>query len=260
MRTTVTPANAANWLQRNNINRPVKRRQVAKYARDMANGDWQYTGDAIKFAPDGELVDGQHRLMAVVLSNVPIDTEVLYDIPREAQDVMDAGAGRTASDMLALRGMSHATTVGAAAKLGLGVEMGAERPGSVFVTHPEIRHWIEKHPGIHDSAALAVHLQRRADCPGSVLAYTHLVLSDIDSDQATQFWVDVADKVNLPYRDPALSLANRFAEQRRNRAQTQKHVYLSLIYRAWNARREGRIIAQIRTHHNGHVIPVPTPK
>ena len=47
--TLVTPDTAERWLSKNHNNRNVKRAVVNAYARDMAAGRWQITGEAIKF-------------------------------------------------------------------------------------------------------------------------------------------------------------------------------------------------------------------
>lgn len=60
----IDPATAERWLKANKRNRKLRRGPVLAYARDMAAGNWRLTGEAIKFAPDGTLLDGQHLLGA----------------------------------------------------------------------------------------------------------------------------------------------------------------------------------------------------
>lgn len=57
----VTPELAAEWLNHNTRNREKRPKRIAAYARDMAAGRWRRSGEAIKFAPDGTLLDGQNR-------------------------------------------------------------------------------------------------------------------------------------------------------------------------------------------------------
>lgn len=63
---TVTPMKAARWLKRNIANRRVSPKVVRNYAGDMSRGEWLLNGEAIKFDRDGNLLDGQHRLGAIV--------------------------------------------------------------------------------------------------------------------------------------------------------------------------------------------------
>jgi hypothetical protein len=66
----VTPELAARWLKNNFRNRSVREDVVSAYARDMANGRWVYTHQGIAFNDRDELIDGQHRLHAVILSGL----------------------------------------------------------------------------------------------------------------------------------------------------------------------------------------------
>lgn len=64
----VTPAMAEMWLQHNFNNRPVSLDTVRAYAREMKRGKWLPNHQGIAFNDRDELNDGQHRLMAIVLS------------------------------------------------------------------------------------------------------------------------------------------------------------------------------------------------
>ena len=56
----ITPQLAETYLTANVGNRPVLRRVVARYAREMAAGNWLLTHQGIAFDSQGKLVDGQH--------------------------------------------------------------------------------------------------------------------------------------------------------------------------------------------------------
>lgn len=78
----ITPEIAHDMLNYNTCNRPLSRNTVAKYARMMKQGEWYLSHQAIAFAEDENgkqiLVDGQHRLAAVVQSGTTIKTTVIY--------------------------------------------------------------------------------------------------------------------------------------------------------------------------------------
>ena len=101
---TITPQVAQMMLEHNTHNRNLTESRAQAYARDMASGNWRYTGEGIKFGPDGTLLDGQTRLRAIVLSGVTITMPVWRGIDPDAQLVMDSGRPRSNSDALSLRG------------------------------------------------------------------------------------------------------------------------------------------------------------
>jgi len=70
----VSPELAAEWLKKNNTgeNRAVSQEVIANYAMDMKNNKWDLTHQGICFGEDGALVDGQHRLHAIVMAGVTV--------------------------------------------------------------------------------------------------------------------------------------------------------------------------------------------
>jgi hypothetical protein len=68
----ITPDMAADLLAVNVSNRNVRQRRVDQYARDMQVGRWQPTGEPITISDTGKLLNGQHRLMAVVQAGVTV--------------------------------------------------------------------------------------------------------------------------------------------------------------------------------------------
>ncbi len=65
----VTPDTARRWLQRNGINRPLRDYRINLYASEMVAGRWTVDASAICFDSQDRLLNGQHRLHAVVRSN-----------------------------------------------------------------------------------------------------------------------------------------------------------------------------------------------
>lgn len=73
----ITPAEAQAYLDNNAKHRPIKEKKVAEYMAEMQNGQWRLNGKTICFDTTGRLLNGQHRLSAVVRSGVPLTTVVV---------------------------------------------------------------------------------------------------------------------------------------------------------------------------------------
>jgi hypothetical protein len=111
----IDPVSAAAILKdRNQGNRPPKPNKVQQFAADMANGRWGLTGDTLKFAPDGRLLDGQNRLAAAVRVNKPFKTHVVFGIDPQLFGRMDIGKPRNAADVLHIAGYKYASTLASA--------------------------------------------------------------------------------------------------------------------------------------------------
>jgi len=111
----VTPKQAEAWLNKTNKkNRKLSKALYSFYANDMRYGRWRLNGAPIQFNKNNMLIDGQHRLQAIVEANVPQWFLVLSGMPESTQMVIDNGKLRTVDDVLGIMGYkgSKKTKVG----------------------------------------------------------------------------------------------------------------------------------------------------
>jgi hypothetical protein len=102
---SVTPEIAKRYLANNQLNRSLRKLLVNQYANDMKNGTWRLTHQGLAFSASGQLLDGQHRLAAIVQSGVTVQMLVTRGVEMDTQLVMDDHARRSAGDALTfLRG------------------------------------------------------------------------------------------------------------------------------------------------------------
>lgn len=95
----VTPEMAKAWLDSNNFNRPRRPDLVAKYVKQINQGRWRLTHQGIAFTRFGTLLDGQHRLFAIIECGVILPFRVFINEPPENFAVIDCGKNRTALDV-----------------------------------------------------------------------------------------------------------------------------------------------------------------
>lgn len=257
----VTPELAERWLKLNSRNRKIRKTDVDRYKRDMRGGKWHLDGSPIRFSPDGYLLDGQHRLTAIAETGVTIPMLVVRGVDSEAQSVMDTGRRRSAADALDIAGHAHYSTLAAAARLLLEVDNGwLDMGGRYEVSHSEILATIEANPDLESAVAFIRPLTRKSEVPPVMAAYTYMIMRRISAQDAAEFWVAMSEKVGLKAGDPVLALSNRFAEARRSRERLKRSIQLSLIYRAWNARRHGKTMTFIRVNSpKGGLVAIPKP-
>jgi ABC-type multidrug transport system ATPase subunit len=74
----------------------------------VGTGNYEVTGDTIKFDSYGKLLDGQHRLTACAASSAGLTSHVVFGLPPAIFDVLDLGSKRTVSDALELEGFGNA--------------------------------------------------------------------------------------------------------------------------------------------------------
>ena len=115
----VTPEMALRWLENNFRNRKLSDDVVAAYARDMRNGVWVPTHQGVAFNDRDELIDGQHRLRAIVLSGKTIKMMVTFGLPSVIEgaemttmDAVDRGRTRSVAHQLKIQhGLKHGTLI-----------------------------------------------------------------------------------------------------------------------------------------------------
>lgn len=100
---TMTPAMAAQILEKNPENRELRQNRVDELAKAMARGDFLFNGDAIRIREDGLLADGQHRLWACVQSGVSFKTALFSGLTMDDMLTIDIGRRRSAGDSLKIK-------------------------------------------------------------------------------------------------------------------------------------------------------------
>lgn len=177
MRTTITPENATTMLAASeaagytNYRIRLVEVTVARYAADMAVGNWPWTGEPILIGPNGEVIDGQHRLHACVRSGASFECEVVYGVPLNVAKYVDTGMGRSLHVVLRQMEVAHPTIVAGATRLCWrwntnGRIIHARRAPS----HAEALRWLDRNPGIHDVLPLAFRLNSTWKVAPSVAA------------------------------------------------------------------------------------------
>ena len=107
----IDPPMAKRVLERNTRNRPVSELHIGRLRQEMLSGRWRYNGEAIKWSVNNELLDGQHRLLALASldDSISLPFLVVRGLPTDTQDTMDQGRTRSAGDQLSIDGLTGAS-------------------------------------------------------------------------------------------------------------------------------------------------------
>lgn len=102
---TITPAIAAKYLLCNTHNRPLNQRKVDAYALALKEGRWTSHHQGIAFDWNNTLIDGQHRLAAIVQTGVSLRIPVSRGLDPKTQLNIDQPHRRSAAQNLGLQGV-----------------------------------------------------------------------------------------------------------------------------------------------------------
>lgn len=101
----ITPDLARAYFAKNiDKNRKLSSAEVEKYKADILADRWKDTGETISFNEDGELINGQTRLCAIIAAGVPVELWVCRGVPNDAIEVIDSGRSRSISDRMTISG------------------------------------------------------------------------------------------------------------------------------------------------------------
>jgi hypothetical protein len=241
----VGPARAAELLEANIANRNLRADAVHAYARDISAGRWIVTGESVKIDWTGRLIDGQHRLAAIIEAGDAVALLIVTGLDPVAQRVIDVNVRRTAGDALRILGVErNVYEVASAARLALTFDAGeARRYGTVryTVSHTAIFEWVEAHPEIDEISQLARRLYQRLQVPPSPLAYAMWRLAQIDADDMVEFFTSTAEYATTGEGDPRSVLMRVYATDSHRLARRPLTI-VGVTFAAWNAWRDQRKI------------------
>lgn len=238
----ISPDDAQRYLGKAHTNRRLRAKAVQNLAADMTNGAWIDNGESLIFDEEGRLMDGQHRLSAVIISGKTIKFLVVRGVSSDAMHTIDSGLSRSDADVLGLRGHLNSTIL-ASALLLLSAWNKGWRSALKRGPRQELVALLEANPTIEASVSVAASYGRGFS--RACVAFAHFMCAAIDRSMADAFFDDLRSGVGLEADDPVLHLRNRLLGETKFVTGTQgRWKGLALIFRAWNMKREGRTVGK----------------
>ncbi|AUD07000.1 ParB N-terminal domain-containing protein [Spirosoma pollinicola] len=261
----ITPQIAKTLLEYNTHNRPLNLPHVKFLSKQMKQGQWQMAGDPIKVSTTGRLLDGQHRLHAIVDSNTTQRAIILYNVPDESFSVMDTGRVRQAADVLSIAGFSDTKTTAATARMLINYERSSiaatmksqgRKEGSV-VTHQDILEYM----GSHD---LTPYLSKASTWHKTLSIYSkaeyaffYCILSRVSPDQSVLFLNAVSSGAKLEIDSPMYILRKKLTEYKMNKLSLSPSERFALTIKAWNLYRANKTVKTLAFNADKDEIPIP---
>lgn len=243
----VDPKRAEELLGRNTHNRNVRGRQITSMAADMRAGKWRLNGEALKFANDGTLLDGQHRLLAVIESGAEIEILVVRGMPRAFQETMDAGSRRTFADVLKLRGETGYSTLATVVRAVNHFEhTGTVAAGRYQPTTAQLAATLEEYPWLRDSIRTVANSARHGNLPIRVGGLLWWMFTQLDAEDAEHFFERFMSLEGHEKGDPIFEFRKIAIGETKTAQARNARVLCALGIKAWNKYREGEKVSQLR--------------
>lgn len=239
----ITPEVAEVMLRKKNINRSFRLPQLNKIKRTLEMGRWEINGETIIFDEAGQLIEGQHRLKAVVETGVTIYALVVHGIDRERFKTMGQGAKRTVGDILGIQGEKNSRTLGAALRWVYRYDHDLMMNPHPNITDDELADTMPEHQELPESIPLGIKSHSLA-APGMITAL-HYLCGKRHKATANHFFWTFATGEHLERGDVLLVLRDRFMKamgKKQTRLVLRDEQKAPMIINAWNIiRKEGYV-------------------
>lgn len=253
----------AQVLLENNIsNRKLDKNHVSELTTFMKEGSFKSSGDPIRIAKNGRLLDGQHRLQAIVNSETEQDLVVVSDLEEEVFDVIDTGKIRGAHDFLHIMSVPSANIQSGIIKAVLSFEKGVDVTGGAnkkkYAAGFKVVERYKSNPTYWDETSrFASNLYSKCKMlkPSEWGLLIH-VFSRIDKACAIEFLEKLSNGVGLDTTDPILILRNKLMGYKMTpHLCVSVKMKLGLTFIAWNHYRKGSSLKLLRFNANSDNFP-----
>lgn len=239
----ITPEIATDWLKANTHNRTVTTTHVVKVRDAITRGEYMLNGETIVRTADGTIVDGQHRLIAVVESGLPITSFVIEGVALEAQVSMGTVKPRRLAEILQMPPRREKSANQLAASLAVVHRVRGGTMTRAGVSYPTIQQALdilEEAPHIRESLSIGKRLNASLKVPGGLAAGLHYLFSEVDAAAADEFYESLLSGEDLPSGHPFLTLRKNLEKRAmKNYDKERMEVVAAWMIKAWNAWWEG---------------------
>ena len=236
-------------------NRNLSKRIVARYADAMAKNEWGLSNDAIAVTSDGKVLNGQHRLHAVISSGTTQKFLVLEDADEMMFKYLDNGTLRTMNDYVVSSGLESTPAMANAAYYIINMFDRNElfthihKSLATYGYKDRVRFLVDKHYDLF----LAAREQQKQQARGSLIPtkafmVCNVLFSFADKKNAQNFFRTLHTKEWGSER-VFITLYNTFLRMPKNLNSEFRNVQvMKLLFAAWNAYRSCQSPMRLRTN------------
>ena len=237
---------AKKLLDRNTNNRPLNERNLTKICTAMREDHWKFNGDPIRISKDGDLLDGQHRLTAVVQVDVELPFVVIGNLPGHVFDTIDTNQPRTAADVFSINGEDHASSLVSALRF---VDLATNNYTTNRHSNIQMQLMLDKLPRIRGSVAYIKAFKHQSlKIPIRILYGYHYLFSLKDAALADAFMAKLLTGEYVSADEPVYLLRNNLianASRKHSASFTAKYI-AAITCKAWNFTRQDKKISLLK--------------
>lgn len=260
----ITPQIAEKYLSTNiGHQRNVTMSHQLHLKQQMEKGQWLMTGEPIIFDGDGRLIDGQHRLRALIAANRSIEFVITRGVPTDSFVAINRGKPRSNANIFAIHGAkNHTATASCVANVlnyrralttTITSKDGKKKKGGSLNSYirsssADLIKEYDSNPAKYDDA-IHIAMSAKRICTMSISSSV-AALAMIDAGhtvhEVSDFWESVKVGAGLDEGDPILTLRNKLSFNSGSNAKLSTNILLMLCVKAWNAHIMGERLYQLK--------------
>lgn len=251
-RVRITPEMAMRLLEANTLNRPLATGHAERIAAQILDGKWRFNGDTIKIADTGDVLDGQHRLWAIIESKIAVDSIIVYGIERDAFSTIDTiRKPRSLGDTVALSGNArYRNLIGSALAWLIRWQRGCletYKAPKNRVENSDVESALLENPGI-------IRAVERANAARSVanpalIAFLYYVVVNRNEALAERMLTTLVDPAGVSVNDPFFRLRHYFIADHHKTKDALMSIAIAV--KAINAAAAGKKVSVLNWRHQG---------
>jgi len=270
----ITPTLAELLLEYNmkpTIGKPgTNRRLVAHNITDLMkaieHGDWKFNHQGIAFNEDGDMIDGQHRLIAIARvgktqPDISVPLLVTVGLPVTANEKIDLVRRRSVGTFLAMQGYASAGHLNTILRLLTHYgswdfdKVGFEGPHwSRIISLDEAHKALDDYPFAKDAVNIGSQLRKFIAVSAAGAAWT-LTRTKYPEAMNMEFIHGIKSGANLDDKDPRLAFIRWATNQKATGKQVIPAVHLAAYIKAFTAFRLGEPMALLNVRPSAEKFP-----
>lgn len=247
---------ATDILSKNTKNRRITRANVDFIKDEMINGRFMMNGATIVIAEDGTLLDGQHRLTALIEVGMRFDFIFVLNADKESFKTIDTGKNRCSADILSIEGVKNSHNVASAIRKIMDefrTKRKLSKNGTVKISNTEIfQYYLQNKYEIEESVDLCMSLYNneiKVITPSAAAAL--LILFSRENKQKAKSFIRELFKGEKEFEsNAALTLRKRLLNYKIDGVRLDEANLRALCIIAFKAYKENRDIGKIQVSKN----------
>jgi len=250
MKTLITPIIAKEILENNTINRNIIKANLHFLENELREGRFVYNGESIIISKDNKLMDGQHRLLAIINTSISAYVNLVTDIEENTMSTINTGSSRNAASVFSMHNVVSSTSIASSTKRILEkveTERQTNKNGNIKLSNQTIYEFYEKRSELLDAMhRFALNLYQsnvKFITPSSTTSF--LYLFSIEDRRAKAYIRELYTGVQEGASDAAIKIRDRLINNKISLVKFSKVRERDILVYGWRKYINNKNIAAI---------------